>query len=344
MPGYPFVLLISHTLFSSYPNLIIRILQLLLVAVSAGLIKVVLQRYVPTLVAVLIGALYAFLPIWHFVSILIGEALIAVITTFIIYFLAKGHNRKLSRSTILCLSLCVALATYTKPNNLLLAVPIFGFLIFSKNSKAIKSISKIVTIILLLLLPWFLFVNKAQPGFVGLTTYSGINSYIGTGMILDYDQGFLSRSAIKWRVDPKSNPSDLVIRPDNATPAQMNSLYSQKANQIWKKRFCRELGFGLDKVRFAFGISSNSRFDMLIGVFNVLAFVAGLLLLKFRDLRSWGVALLLVMVSLALQAVLFQADRRFVIPVLFPFATVCLGLNLGKILSGITLKKMNSNW
>jgi hypothetical protein len=343
MPGYPFVLLISHTLFSSYPNLIIRILQLLLIAVSAGLIKVVLERYVPTIVAVLVGALYAFLPIWHFVPILIGEALTAVITTFIIYFLANGHDRKLSRSTILCLSLCVALATYTKPNNLLLAVPIIGFLIFSKNSKAIKSILKIVTIILLLLLPWFGFVNKAQPGFVGLTTGSGINSYVGTGMILDYDQGFLSRSAIKWRVDPKSNPLDSVISPDNATPAEMNSLYSQKSIQIWGKRFWRELGFGLDKVRFAFSISTNSRFDMLIGVFNVLAILAGLLLLKFRDLRSWGIALLLVMVSLALQAVLFQADRRFVIPVLFPFATVCLGLTLGKILSGITTKKLNSD-
>ena len=151
-------------------------------------------------------------------------------------------------------------------------------------------------------------------------------------MILDYDQGFLSRSAIKWKVDLKNNLSDSIGNAGNLTPAEMNSIYSQKSIQIWKKRFGRELGFGLDKVKFAFSISSNSRFDMLIGIFNLLAFVAGLVLLKFRELRSWGIALLLVIVTLALQAIIFQADRRFVVPVLFPFATVCLGLALGKAL------------
>lgn len=332
MPGYPFILYISHIISYSYSNLIIRILQLLLLAVSAGLIKLVLQRYVPLVVAVLVSAFFAFLPIWHFVPILIGEALTAVIVTLIIYCLAKAHNKGLSWSTILYLSLCVGIATYIKPNNLLLVVPIFGFLIFSKHSNAVKSISKIVTIVLLLLLPWLVFTSKAQPGFLGLTTGSGINSYVGTGMILDYNQGFLSRSAIKWRVDPKSNLTDSIVHAGDATPAEMNSLYSQKSIQIWKKRFWRELGFGLDKVRFAFSISSNSKFDMLIGIFNLLAFATGLVLLRFRDLRSWGIALLLVIVTLALQAVVFQADRRFVVPVLFPFATVCLGLTLGKFI------------
>jgi hypothetical protein len=111
------------------------------------------------------------------------------------------------------------------------------------------------------------FTNKAQPGFLGLTTGSGINSYVGTGMILDYDQGFLARSAIKWRVDPKNNPGDSIDNAGTTTPAEMNSLYSQKSIQIWKKRFWRELGFGLDKVKFAFSISSNSKFEMLIGIF-----------------------------------------------------------------------------
>jgi len=336
MPGYPFVLLISHTIFPSYSSVAIRILQLLLIAVSAGLIKLVLQRYVPTVLAVIVGALFAFLPIWHFVPILIGESLTAVITTFVIYFLAKTHGRELSRSTVLYLSLCIAIATYIKPNNFLIAVPIIGFLIFSKNSKAIKSIPKIVAIVLLLLLPWLVFANKAQPGFLGLTTGSGINSYVGTGMILDYDQGFLARSAIKWRVDPKSNPIDSIDKVEGATPAQMNSLYVQKSIQIWKKRFWRELGFGLDKVKFAFSISSNSKFEMLIGIFNLLAFFAGLVLLKFRDLRSWGIALLLVIATLALQAIVFQADRRFVVPVLFPFATVCLGLAFSKVIRRFT--------
>lgn len=343
MPGYPFVLLTFQTIFSSYSNVAIRILQLLLLAVSAGLIKVVLQRYVPLAFAVTTGALFALLPIWHFVPILIGEALTAVITTFVIYFLAKIHDREFSRSTVLFLSLCVAIATYIKPNNLLVIVPILGFLIFSKNSNPFKSIPKIVAIVFVLLLPWLVFTSKVQPGFLGLTTGSGVNSYIGTGMILDYDQGFLSRSAIKWKVDPKSNPLDSFESAINATPEEMNSLYLQKSIEIWKKRFWRELGFGLDKVKFAFSLGTNSNFDILIGVFNLLGFVAGLVLLKFRDLRPWGIALLLAVATLALQAIVFQADRRFVVPVLFPFATVCLGLAFRKVTRELTLGPRTRN-
>ncbi len=337
MPGYPFVLLISQNIFPSYSNLAIRILQLLLIAVSAGIIKLVLQRYVPTVLAVIVGALFAFLPVWHFVPILIGEALTAVVTTFTIYFLSKAHGKEFLRSTSVYLGLCVAIATYIKPNNLLIALPIVGFMIFSKNGKVQKSISMVIAIVLLLLLPWFVFASKAQPGFLGLTTGSGINSYIGTGMILDYNQGFLARSAVKWKVDPKNNPSDSIQKSEAATAAEMNSIYSQKSIQIWKKRFWRELGYGLDKVKFAFGVSSDSNFDRLIGIFNLLAIFAALILLKDRHLRSWGIALLLLVVTLALQTIVFQADRRFVVPVMFPFATVCLGLALAKVMRKLTL-------
>jgi hypothetical protein len=146
-----------------------------------------------------------------------------------------------------------------------------------------------------------------------------------------YSTAFMGWHTMKWKVDPKSNPLDSFESTINATPAEMNSLYLQKSIEIWKKRFWKELGFGLDKAKFAFSISTNSSFDILIGIFNLLAFVAGLVLLKFRDLRPWGIALLLAVATLALQAIVFQADRRFVVPVLFPFATVCLGLAFRKV-------------
>jgi hypothetical protein len=336
MPGYPFALYISQVVFFNYSNLIIRILQLVLVAISAGIIKLVLEKYVPRELAVLGGALFGLLPIWHFVPILIGETFIAVIATVSIYLLTKLHDGVLTRNIILCLSLCVTMATYIKPNNFLLIIPIFGFLLFSKNSNPIKSISKIFTIVLLLLLPWLVFANTAQPGFLGLTTGSGVNAYTGTGMILEYNQGFLSRSAIKWRVDPKNNITDSIQNTGSLTPAEMNSVYSQKSIEIWKKRFGRQLGFGIDKVKFAFSVSSDSKFESLIGFFNLVAFTAGLILLKFRDLRSWGGALLLLTVTLALQAIVFQADRRFVVTIFFPFAAVCLGLAFGKITKRIS--------
>ncbi len=336
MPGYPFVLFLSQVFFSNYSNLVVRILQLLLLAISAGIIKTILARYISLKLAVIVGALFGLLPIWHFVPVLIGETLTAVIATVIIYLLARSHNNGLNRNTILGLALCVVTATYIKPNNLLMIIPIFGFLFFSKNSKAIISISKVFAIVLLFLSPWLVFASMAQPGFHGLTTGSGINTYIGTGMIIDYNEGFLSKSAKKWRVDPKNNLSDSIMNIGYLTPSEMNSMYSQKSIEIWKKRFGSQLGYGLDKVKFAFSIRSDSKIQMLMGVFNLVAFTAGLFLLRFRELRSWGAAILLVIATLALQAIVFQADRRFVVPTLFPIATVCLGLTFGKVVKRIT--------
>ena len=229
-------------------------------------------------------------------------------------------------------------ATYLKPNNILIIIPIIGFLIFSKQSKILRTTARILFFVLILLLPWIGFTSGAQKGFLGLTANSGINAYIGTGMILNYDGGILAKSAIKWKVDPKSNASDVVTGVDKESPLIRNTLYAEKSIQIWKNRFWAELGFGFDKIRFAFGLNSESNLESIFGIFNILGLVSALLLLKDRALRSWGIALLLVAMTLSIQAIVFQADRRFVIPVFSPFAIVCLGVAFHAILRGISVR------
>jgi hypothetical protein len=331
MPGYPLLLLLMHLVFPSLPNLAMRILQLLAVALSAGLIKLILQKYVSLKFAIFISALYALLPIWHFVPILIGESLTSVTVVILLYLLAKAHHQKLSLILIFKISLCIAVATYVKPNNLLLLIPVLGFLMFSKHSELLKSMTKISLFVSLLLLPWLIFVNSAQSGFLGLTTNSGVNMYIGTGMIIDYDQGVLSKSAMRWKVDPRSNPSDVISSNANQSPKEIDNAYKQKALQIWQKRPGSEVGFGLDKVLIAFGFKTNSRSDLIMGLFILLGLLSAAILLKSRTSKSWGAVLLFTMATLATQAVLFQADRRFVVPVLFPFATICLGIALSRL-------------
>jgi hypothetical protein len=312
---------------------------MLAVAFSAGLIKIVLQKYVPLRVALLASTLYIFLPLWHFVPVLIAEALTSVAVVILIYLLASAHNKEISLTLILKLSTCVAVATYLKPNNLLLLISVFGFIIFSKNSHPVKNISKITFFSFLMLLPWMIFASVSQPGFVGLTTNSGANMYVGTGMVLDYDQGVLSRSAIKWKVDPKNNPLDLITSATIQTPAKLNAMYTHKAIQIWEKRPQRQIGYGIDKVLIAFGIKSNSRSDQVLGLFSLLALLGSLILIRRPTSRAWGFTLIFTVLGLAFQAVIFQSDRRFVVPVLFPFATVCLGMTLGKI-SRVNLNKV----
>lgn len=330
MPGYPLIILLMHYLFPAFPNLAVRLLQMFAVALSAGLIKIILQKYVSLKIAILASTLFIFLPLWHFVPVLIAEALTSVVVVILIYLLASVHNKEISLTLILKLSTCVAVATYLKPNNLLLLISVLGFIIFSRNSHPVKNISKTIFFVFLMLLPWMIFASSTQPGFVGLTTNSGANMYVGTGMVLDYDTGVLSQSAIKWKVDPKSNPSDIITTTNVQTPAELNAMYTHKAIQIWEKRPQKEIGYGIDKVLIAFGIKSNSRSDHILGIFSLLALLGSLILIKKPNLRAWGFTLIFTVLGLALQAAIFQADRRFVVPVFFPFATVCLGMVLGK--------------
>jgi hypothetical protein len=331
VPGYPFLILLADLVYPSSSYLVVRIFQMLAVATSVGLLKIVVQKYVSVESALMASVLYIFLPIWHFVPIIIGEATTSVVVIVIIYLLAKRHNEGLSFSFLLYISMAVAVATYIKPNNILILIPIFGFLIFIKNSRVLISVTGILLFVLILLLPWIIYASKVQPGFLGLTTGSGINMYVGTGMILDYDQSVLAKSAIKWKVDPRSNPSDVISINVNQTRVEANKRYTERTIQIWEKRTKNQIGYGLDKVEIAFGLKTNSRMDMTLGIFNLLGLVTGASLLKSRVLRPFGVALLFAAATLAAQAMIFQADRRFVVPILFPFATVCIGIALGRL-------------
>jgi hypothetical protein len=333
MPGYPLLLLVNTTLFSDYAYFATRIFQLLALAIAAGLIKVALQKYVCQELAIASAVMFSILPIWHFVPVLIGEAITAVVICILLFCLSKVHNSTINLKITFIISVCVAVLTYIKPNNILIVFPILGFFLFSKKSEVTKTFFKILVTILLLMSPWMIFANGAQKGFIGFTANSGINAYIGTGMILKYDESALARSAIKWKVDPKQNPLDIVIDDLDLNPLERNSIFTQKAIQIWEKRFWSQLAYGFEKVKFAFSLNSPSILGALLGIFNVLGLLAGIALLKFAPLRSWGIALLLIVLTLSVQAIVFQADRRFVVPIFSPFAAFCMGLVFSKFLT-----------
>lgn len=336
MPGYPLLIMIMHFVVPSAPYLGVRLLQMLGLALSAALIKVLLERVTSTWIAIFGGVLFTVLPIWHFVPVLLAESLTSTLVVILIFILSSVSKVGINRNQLVVITLLIAGATYLKPNNLLLLIPVITFLIFTLKRYLVRSISAIILAVIFLLLPWVLFTSSAQPGFLGLTTNSGINSYIGTGMVLSYDEGVLAKSAVRWKVDPRNNSEDTLGSTTGLSPAQQNSILVRKSIQIWKKRPINEIGFGLDKTLIAFGIKSNSLFDHIFGLFSFLSVLAGIILLKVKEFRAWGSVILVTASLLALQAAIFQADRRFVVPVLFPFSVVCLGLTLSIFSSRIS--------
>ena len=338
MPGYPAIILLINFLLPSAPYLGIRLLQMLSVAISVSMLKVVLEKYVPLRIAVFASLIYAVIPIWHFSPILLAESFSSFIVVALILVLSSIGISKISRKNIFLLSVLIALAFYLKPNNLMLLIIVIVFIFFVVKTGRLANLMGVFILVFLFISPWLFFVHISQPGFIGLTTNSGTNLYIGTGMFNGYDESLLSISAIKWRVDLKNNPQDIIDLDMDEPPLIQNEILTSKSIEIWKKRPIRQLGYGLDKVLFAFGLKTDNLVNKTFGFFTLGSFFSGLLLLRKSEVRVWGITLLSVTLLLALQAAIFQADRRFIIPVFFPFAIICLGIALGSITFGRTSK------
>ena len=329
MPGYPFLILVMQSIFPSAPYLGIRLLQMFALAISAGIIKISLQKFTSPSIAIIASTMYIVLPVWHFMPLVLAESLTAVTVVFLIFTLSQVVESGINKRQIIIISMLVALATYLKPNNLLLIFAVSSYLIFKIKSRLLISLSSIFLSVSFFLAPWFLYGANMQPGFFGLTTNSGANLYTGTGMKISYDGGVLAKSAQRWQVDQQNNPEDIFKSAPSLSPSQLDSAMKKKSIEIWMKRPLDQFGFALDKILIAFGLKSDSVLDHLFGLVNLISVLAGIVLLKVKKFRAWGSSILVTVSLLALQAAVFQADRRFVVPVLFPFAVICIGLALG---------------
>jgi hypothetical protein len=324
MPGYPFILKTMEWIFPDSSFLATRIFQTLLLAASAVLIKITLKKLLHSNWVFVFTGIYIMLPLWHFTPLLLAESLTGFLVVVILWYSVCKTTDNLTKTNIIFLACLVGFATYLKPNNLLL-MSLVGVLIYSKNPKKFTStFPRLAAIVLMLLAPWLFFVSVSNSEFIGLTTTSGTNLYVGTGMVLDYNGGLLEKAAVRWKVDPRENLDDLIPDVTNFTLARQNHIYTQKSIEIWKSRPLSQVGFGFEKILIAFGIFSNSLKDAIIGLFSLISFYVAFCLLRIPGSKFWGLTLLLPTLGLMAQAFIFQADRRFVIPMFQPIAIICL--------------------
>jgi hypothetical protein len=151
-------------------------------------------------------------------------------------------------------------------------------------------------------------------------------------MFLTYDGSVLAKSAVRWRVDPNSNPGDVFGFNPRLTRVEQNTILTSKSIQIWKERPLREIAFGFNKVLIAFGLLSNSVTHLALGLLSLFSIASALALVKARFFHPWGWLLLSTSSILALQAFFLQADRRFVFPILFPLSVIVIGLMIERVL------------
>ena len=324
MPGYPAFLQVIKFLSPYEPFLTVRILQSLGNSLAVVILFFVLKKYSTKKQAFIFCLLYCFVPTWYFSLSLTPESLTYFTIVLIIYVLSKLSRYNFM--SILVISLLVSTLIYLKPNNILIIFPIIIFIITSFNRSIKKSIISLLIIILLTLLPWIVYSNIGDRKFYGLTTTQGIHLYVGTGMVLSYNDSALANSAIHWKVDPRNNPKDIVNTNSFTSALESNQYLTEKALGIWKTRPIQQIGYSFDKILIAFGFKVNSISNYLLGVFTVFALVGSILLYKIRPLRAWGATTLAIFIVLAIQAAIFQADRRFVITVFSQFGLLSISL------------------
>lgn len=330
VPGYPALVYVFQSIFVENAPLFLRIFQMLFLALSQIVVLKTLEHFCSKKLSLILTAAFPILPLWHFVPILTAELLIAVSFITLTYLLIKLNSGTVKNSQVLTVSALTAWTVYLKPNSMLLIGSVLLFMYFRKSSSKWKDVIKCLSIFLLLLSPWLVFMQYSQNT-ISLTTGAGINLLIGTGRDVEPDGTILAQSAKKCNVMDRFNPANELSSPEGLTFSQVNSLHTQRAISLWKNSLFNHTCFGLQKVLIAFGGKANSKLDLVYGVISGSSILISILLLFSRRLKSIGFYFTSLLFLLAVQAFFFQVDRRFTVPFVLPMFIVCIGIIVGQI-------------
>jgi hypothetical protein len=191
----------------------------------------------------------------------------------------------------------------------------------------------------LLLAPWSLFASRQQGSFVALSTTSGYNLYLGTGVPpVDAEDGSLparAARALGLRGGPEALPQEPAHAPGAWSSAAWSAAQGRKARALWAARPVAETLYGAAKVLHAFGFSLRGARDALLALFFVAAAAAAATLRRLggrddAELRAWVVFFWLCALTVALQAFVWLPNQRlktvlFDLPALWTLS-LCLGM------------------
>jgi hypothetical protein len=338
-PGYPALIYIFTLIFPSTPYLAIKIFQLILVGLSVGVLSSIISRYFKGKIVILYSLLISLIPIWYFTPQLLPESLCFFLISIILLLLQYLVVSKDYIKIIIAISVTFGLMVYLKPNNIIFILFILFSFIVCNLKKSVRYISLYLSVLFVILLPWFIHAEESQGEFFSIANSKGVSLYIGTGMPSGQSTNqVLADSAKKWRVSQEFNTLDVVEFDSTITSQQMDKLWGEEALKIWKKRPLQQIGFSTDKILIAFGLKTNSLKDLALGIYNLIGLLSASLILHKKEFHNVGAQTLIIAALLAIQAALFQVDRRFIISILPPLASVSIFLASLTILTMIRQK------
>lgn len=333
MPGYPTIVYIFEKIFGDYTPFSLRLLHILSFAIIQISIFKILKIFCRYEYALILTMIFPLLPTWHFIPVLTAETLIVITFIYITYILLRLSQGKATSFQLYQCALVASIAVYLKPNSVLVVVSACVYLFLKNGKTKTQNLVKFLTIFVISLLPWLIFMQVNQNT-ISLTTGSGINLLIGTGRDVEPNGTVLSSAANVCNVADNRNPENELSSPLGLSASEVDTLHRETTIKIWRTGTQNQICFGVQKVLITFGFKANSTFDLLYGLISGFTLLVSIAMIKSKSLRPLGGYFISQIFLLSLQAFVFQVDRRFTVPFILPMFIICVAVALGKFSFG----------
>jgi hypothetical protein len=317
MPGYPVILSWFIGAFGQ-PLLAARFFQLFLAALVVPFAFLVLNLLLRSQGWALAGSLVfaAWVPFYHHAPVLTAYPLCLSLYALFCYQLARPQQAY-DRSHFLPM-VVLAVLVYFKSAMALVFVP-FALVIGLRRGGGARGVTVLgpLAIVIVLLLPWSIWVSVRNGDFIPLTTSSGYRMYIGTGVTAAPDTSgtaVLDLPSSSAETNGLGDPG-LVAAVGRETAgleaAARNRVYRRNALNVWVSRPLKTASYGAAKVFHSFGFSFRHARDSLMVVQLVVSLLLSLFLWRRRLHREWCVFMWGAALVVALDAFVFVPEPLF---------------------------------
>lgn len=323
LPGYVSFMLLCYRLaifFSCNPFIFIRIIQLILSAFIPFFSYKAIFNFTASHGKSLLGGIITclYFPFYYFVPAIAAESVSLFFIAILMYQISFVGIKNISIKNIFFIAVNIALLTYFKPNHILFLIPV-GILLINKNQffsvyffSALIKPSVLILLVVVFMLPWVIFISTQNKMFIPLSTPSGINMVIGTGIALN---GNPDTTTLTYKYEKKYNliaDTVFVSTEKKLSIAEMNKIYQKNASTIWKHRPWITFKYGLIKIAHSIGLGFRGLKDYLSFLLIIPALLIICLSKKFRyNNRNLVILTAVLFILSTIQMFIYFGDMRF---------------------------------
>ena len=320
MPGYPVFLSWFIAAFS-HPLLVARFVQVFLASLIVPFAFLTLCILFKSQGWALFGSVFfaCWVPFYFFTPILSAESL--SIFFYALFFYQMVRSQLTQSRMHLLMMLVLAVMVYLMPNLALLFIPFAAVTEYQRGGggKGVTIMGPLA-IVIVLLLPWTIWVSVKNRAWVPLTTTTGYELYFGTGVASKVDttagvspsqRGLPSASAETLGLPDAGLVSAVARDTVGASPVQKDRIFRHAGLSVWMNRPGKMISYGAAKVLHTYGFSFRHARDSLIAALTVVSLLVSVLLWTRGLHREWCVYFWVVAAVVALRSFLLVPSQRF---------------------------------